>query len=75
VHLLVHVEINSQVARRESERHKRRLRELTAQQQKLVQLYYDGGVSKRCFRPSSSGRGGARPGQTGLRPPLAKSRT
>jgi site-specific DNA recombinase len=43
--LRTHVQAKSEVARRESERHKRRLRELTAQQQKLVQLYYDGGVS------------------------------
>jgi site-specific DNA recombinase len=49
-HLLAHVEVKSQVARRESERHKRRLRELTAQQQKLVQLYYDGGVSKEVLQ-------------------------
>lgn len=49
-HLLAHVQVKSQVARRESERHKRRLRELTAQQQKLVQLYYDGGVSKEVLQ-------------------------
>ena len=43
--LRAHVQVKSEIARRESERHKRRLRELTSQQQKLVQLYYDGGVS------------------------------
>jgi site-specific DNA recombinase len=38
------------VARRASERHKRRLRELTGQQQKLVQLFYNGGVSEEVLK-------------------------
>jgi site-specific DNA recombinase len=48
--LRAYVETKAQVARRESERHKRRLRELTAQQQKLVQLYYNGGVSEEVLK-------------------------
>jgi site-specific DNA recombinase len=41
-----YVQAKTEIARRESERHNRRLRELTGQQQKLVQLYYNGGVSE-----------------------------
>ena len=41
-----HVEDKAQIARSEGERHARRLRELTAQQQKLVQLYYRDAVSE-----------------------------
>jgi site-specific DNA recombinase len=48
--LRAYVETKAQVAQRESERHKRRLRELTAQQQKLVQLYYNGGVSEEVLK-------------------------
>lgn len=44
--LLAHVETHTKTARSEAERHQRRLRELTGQQQKLVQLYYKGGVSE-----------------------------
>ena len=40
----------AQVARTESERHARRLRELTTQQQKLVQLYYRDAVSEDVLR-------------------------
>lgn len=43
--LLAHVEAHAEIARAESERHKRRLHELTGQQQKLIQLYYKGAVS------------------------------
>jgi site-specific DNA recombinase len=43
--LLAHVETHADIARAEAERHKRRLHELTGQQQKLIQLYYKGGVS------------------------------
>jgi site-specific DNA recombinase len=41
-----HVQTKAEVARRASARHNRRLRELTGQQQKLVQLFYNGGVSE-----------------------------
>jgi ABC-type branched-subunit amino acid transport system ATPase component len=40
------IEKRAQVARTESERHARRLRELTTQQQKLVQLFYRDAVSE-----------------------------
>ena len=40
------IEKKALVARSESERHSRRLRELTTQQQKLVQLYYRDAVSE-----------------------------
>jgi hypothetical protein len=42
-----HVEAKTEIARRESERHNRRLRELTGQQQKLVQLYYKDSFQRR----------------------------
>ena len=45
-----YVEGKAEVARRASARHTRRLRELTGQQQKLVQLYYNGGVSEEVMR-------------------------
>jgi site-specific DNA recombinase len=41
-----HVESSAKVARSEARNHQRRLRELSGQQQKLVQLYYKGGVSE-----------------------------
>ena len=41
-----HIEKKALVARNESNRHARRLRELTTQQQKLVQLYYRDAVSE-----------------------------
>ena len=41
-----YVQTKAEVARRESDRHGRRLRELTGQQQKLVQLYYRNAVSE-----------------------------
>jgi hypothetical protein len=41
-----YVDARAEVARRESSRHARRLRELTGEQQKLVQLYYKGKVSE-----------------------------
>ena len=48
--LRAYVHAKVEVARRESERHSRRLRELTGQQQKLVQLYYKGGVSEEVLK-------------------------
>jgi DNA invertase Pin-like site-specific DNA recombinase len=53
--LRAYIEGKTEVARRESERHKRRLHELTGQQQKLVQLFYNGGVSEEVLK----GRAGA----------------
>ncbi len=44
------IEKRAQVARTESERHARRLRELTTQQQKLVQLFYRDAVSEDVLR-------------------------
>ena len=44
------VEEYGQIAHSEGERHARRLRELTAQQQKLVQLYYRDAVSEDVLR-------------------------
>ena len=41
-----YAEAKTAVARREAARHSRRLRELTAQQQKLLQLYYRGTVGE-----------------------------
>ncbi len=43
------VEPNVQTAKRESERHTRRLRELTGHQQKLIQLYYRNLVSEEAL--------------------------
>jgi site-specific DNA recombinase len=48
--LHAYVKAKTEIARRESERHTRRLRELTGQQQKLVQLYYRGGVSEEVLK-------------------------
>ncbi len=48
--LRAYVQAKAEVARRASERHTRRLRELTGQQQKLVQLYYNGGVSEEVLK-------------------------
>jgi site-specific DNA recombinase len=48
--LRAYVQTKAEVARRESARHNRRLRELTAQQQKLVQLFYNGGVSEEVLK-------------------------
>ncbi len=45
-----YVEGKAKIARRESERHDRKLRELTAEQQKLVQLYYRDAVSEDVLR-------------------------
>ena len=45
-----YVQTKAEVARRASERHNRRLRELTGQQQKLVQLFYNGGVSEEVLQ-------------------------
>ncbi len=45
-----YVESKAEVARRASQRHKRRLRELNGQQQKLVQLFYNGGVSEEVLQ-------------------------
>jgi site-specific DNA recombinase len=44
--LRAHVQINAETARAEADRHARRLRELVAEQQALVQLYYKKGVSE-----------------------------
>ncbi len=48
--LLAHVETHAEIARAEAERHKRRVHELTGQQQKLIQLYYHGGVSEEVMQ-------------------------
>jgi site-specific DNA recombinase len=48
--LHAHVQANAEVARSEADRHERRLHELTAQQQKLIQLYYKGGVSEEVMK-------------------------
>jgi site-specific DNA recombinase len=48
--LRAYIEGKTDISRRESERHKRRLRELTGQQQKLVQLFYNGGVSEEVLK-------------------------
>jgi site-specific DNA recombinase len=45
-----YVQAKSEIARRESDRHTRRLRELTGEQQKLVQLYYKDGVSEEVLK-------------------------
>jgi hypothetical protein len=45
-----YVESKTEVARRESARHNRRLHDLTSEQQKLVQLYYKGGVSEEVMK-------------------------
>ena len=48
--LLDHAEASAKVARAEADRHKRRLRELISQQQKLLELYYEEGVSKEVLQ-------------------------
>jgi hypothetical protein len=48
--LLSRAETMAQAARKEASRHARRLRELTSQQQKLVHLYYEQGVSKEVMK-------------------------
>jgi site-specific DNA recombinase len=45
-----HVEANAEVARNEAKRHERRVGELSGQQQKLLQLYYKGGISDEVMR-------------------------
>jgi hypothetical protein len=45
-----YVESKTEVARRESARHNRRLHDLTGEQQKLVQLNYKGGVSEEVMK-------------------------
>ncbi len=45
-----YVQSKSEIARRESARHTRRLHDLTGEQQKLVQLYYKGGVSEEVLK-------------------------
>ncbi len=45
-----YVQSKTEVARRESARHTRRLHDLTGEQQKLVQLYYKGGVSEEVLK-------------------------
>lgn len=45
-----YVEAKTEIGRRESERHNRRLRELTDQQQKLVQLYYKDSISEEVLK-------------------------
>lgn len=48
--LRAYVEGKAEIAKRASERHQRRLRELTGQQQKLLQLFYNGGVSEEVMK-------------------------
>jgi site-specific DNA recombinase len=48
--LRAHVETTRNVARNEAERHARRVHELISQQQKLLELYYDDGVSKEVLQ-------------------------
>ncbi len=48
--LHAYVQSKSEIARRESARHTRRLHDLTGEQQKLVQLYYKGGVSEEVLK-------------------------
>ncbi len=45
-----YVQSKTEIARRESARHTRRLQDLTGEQQKLVQLYYKGGVSEEVLK-------------------------
>jgi site-specific DNA recombinase len=45
-----YVDSKAEVARRSSERHTRRLRELTGQQQKLLQAFYNGGVDEEVLK-------------------------
>jgi site-specific DNA recombinase len=48
--LLAYAEASTTAARNDAERHARRVRELIAQQQKLLELYYDDGVSKEVLQ-------------------------
>jgi hypothetical protein len=48
--LHAYVQSKSEIARRESARHTRKLHDLTGEQQKLVQLYYKGGVSEEVLK-------------------------
>ena len=48
--LHTYVQSKTEIARRESARHNRRLHDLTGEQQKLVQLYYKGGVSEEVLK-------------------------
>ena len=48
--LLERAEVTTVAARRHAERHRRRARELTDQQHKLVELYYEDGVSKEVLQ-------------------------
>ncbi len=52
------MQAKTEIAGRESERHNRRLRELTGQPQTLVRLYYNGGVSEEVL---AQGRPRTRP--------------
>jgi hypothetical protein len=45
-----YVQSKAAIARRKSARHTRRLHDLTGEQQKLVQLYYKGGVSEEVLK-------------------------
>jgi hypothetical protein len=71
-----HVEDKAQIARSEGERHARRLRELTAQQQKLVQLYYRDAVSEDVLRQNKpASPRSERRSRSGSEPPGTKSKT
>ena len=48
--LHAHAETSRKVARDDAARHERRVRELISQQQKLLDLYYDDGVSKEVLQ-------------------------
>jgi hypothetical protein len=48
--LLAHAEAGAKVARSDADRHARRVRELIAQQQKLLGLYHEDGVSKEVLQ-------------------------
>ncbi len=65
------------VARKQSEHHSRRLRILQEEQQKLVQLYYKGGVSEEVLTAEQERIETERTQahHSGLRLPLTKLRT
>jgi hypothetical protein len=70
------IEKRAQVARTEGERHARRLRELTTQQQKLVQLFYRDAVSETCCVPNKPASPPSKPkSSNGHSPPGTKSMT
>ncbi len=50
--LHAHAETSRKIAHDDAARHERRVRELISKQQKLLDLYYDDGVSKECSKPS-----------------------